>query len=212
MSAGMTTLYLASANPGKLRELAALAASAGITLAPLPRYGELPRAQEEATSFALNALEKALHYSRFRDGLVVADDSGLLVDALAGAPGTRSARYAHTCGGLPAGPGATDEDNNRKLLQELALVPEEKRTARYVCVLVLARAGQVLGIFSDYCEGQITRATRGVGGFGYDPLFFFPPLARTMAELSVEEKNRYSHRGKAFRKLLDYLPQAKVVS
>jgi len=199
-----TILYLASANPGKLRELAALAADYQVTLVPVPRYGELPPAQEEATSFALNALEKALHYSQFTAGLVVADDSGLLVDALAGAPGTRSARYA--------GPGATDEDNNRKLLQELALVPEEKRTARYVCVLVLARAGQVLGIFSDYCEGQITRATRGVGGFGYDPLFFLPPRNCTMAELSIEEKNRYSHRGKAFRKLLDYLPQTKVVS
>jgi len=204
------TLYLASANPGKLRELAALAAAYQVTLAPVPRYGELPPAREEAASFALNALKKALHYSRFTDGFVVADDSGLLVEALAGAPGTRSARYAHT--GRMAGPNATDEDNNRKLLKELESVPEEERTARYVCVLVLARSGQVLGVFSDYCEGLITRAPRGSGGFGYDPLFFFPPLNRTMAELSIEEKNRYSHRGKAFRKLLDYLQQTKVVS
>lgn len=193
------TLYLASANPGKLRELAALAASYGITLELVPRYGELPPAREDATSFSLNALTKALHYSRFTDGLVVADDSGLLVDALAGAPGTRSARYA--------GPQASDADNNRKLLKELELVPEENRTARYLCVLVLARRGQVLALFSDYCQGQITPAPRGPGGFGYDPLFFFPPLGRTMAEIPTQEKNRYSHRGKAFRKLLDYLQQ-----
>ena len=209
------TIYLASSNPGKLRELAALAAAQGIRLEPLPDYQKLPQANESAQSFALNALEKALHYSRHADGLVVAEDSGLVVDALGGAPGARSARYAHTSGGLPAGGNATDADNNRALLAALANVPEEKRAARYICVLVLAssrpfgyaQGKQVLALFSDVCEGRILAAPRGTGGFGYDPLFLFPPLNHTMAELPVEEKNRHSHRGKAFAKLLAYLKE-----
>jgi XTP/dITP diphosphohydrolase len=194
------TFYLASSNPGKLRELAPLCGAAGMALEPIPHYAQLPAASEDADSFAVNALDKALHYSRLSDGLILADDSGLAVEALGGAPGFRSARYA--------GPRASDEDNNRALLEALADVPDEKRTARYVCVLVLARRGQALALFSDDCRGHILRAPRGAGGFGYDPLFFFPPLNRTMAELPVEEKNRYSHRGKAFSKLLAYLKES----
>jgi len=191
------TLYLATSNPGKLRELGALAAAEGFELAALPGYDRLPRATEEDASFALNALEKALHYSRLCDGLVVADDSGLMVEALDGRPGPHSARYA--------GPQAADADNNRKLLEELGRVPEEKRAARYVCVLALARRDRVLALFSEACAGRVLEAPRGRGGFGYDPLFFFPPLAKTMAELDVGEKNRHSHRGKAFKALLAYL-------
>jgi len=190
-------LYLATSNPGKLRELGALAADEGFELAALPGYDRLPRAPEEDASFALNALEKALHYSRLREGLLVADDSGLVVEALEGRPGPRSARYA--------GPQATDADNNRKLLEELRGRPEAQRAARYVCVLALAERNRVLALFSEACAGRILEAPRGRGGFGYDPLFFFPPLAKTMAELEVGEKNRHSHRGKAFRKLLAYL-------
>ncbi|HXE74036.1 MAG TPA: RdgB/HAM1 family non-canonical purine NTP pyrophosphatase [Candidatus Xenobia bacterium] len=192
-------LFLASSNRGKLRELAGLAAAEGFQLESLRDYERLPKFPENEPSFALNALEKALHYSRMADGLVVADDSGLAVDALAGRPGVRSARYA--------GPQATDEDNNRKLLEELRGLPEEKRTARYVCVLALARRTRILAIFSAACEGRILEAPRGKGGFGYDPLFFFPPLGKAMAELEVAEKNRYSHRGQAFAKLLAYLKQ-----
>ncbi|MFQ5664454.1 MAG: RdgB/HAM1 family non-canonical purine NTP pyrophosphatase [Terriglobia bacterium] len=192
-----TRIYLASSNKGKLRELAALAEPEGIELAPLSDYDQLPRAREDDSSFALNALEKALHYSRRRDGLIVADDSGLVVDALGGAPGVRSARYA--------GPAATDEANNRKLLEDLRGVPEDRRTARYLCVLVLARERRPLAIISDSCAGRILEAPRGHRGFGYDPLFFFPPLGKTMAELPLAEKNQHSHRGKAFRKLLAYL-------
>ncbi len=192
-------LYLASGNPGKLRELAALAAAAGWVLEALPDYKNLPPAREDASSFAVNALEKALHYSRFTDGLVVADDSGLTVDALGGGPGPRSARFA--------GPHATDDDNNRALLAALADVPDERRTARYVCVLTLAQQNRLLALFSDTCEGRILRTARGRGGFGYDPLFLFPPLGRTMAELTLAEKNQYSHRARAFRKLLDFLTQ-----
>ncbi len=190
-------LFLASSNRGKLRELAALAASQGFELEPLSDYDKLPKFPENEPSFAMNALEKALHYSRRADGPVVADDSGLVVDALSGKPGVHSARYA--------GPQATDEDNNRKLLEELRGLPEEKRAARYVCVLALARKNQTLALFSAACEGRILEAQHGSGGFGYDPLFFFPPLGKTMAELEVAEKNQWSHRGQAFRKLLTYL-------
>jgi len=219
-------LYLASSNSGKLRELSALAGAEGIELETVPGYDRRPPFPEDEPSFALNALEKALYYSRHGavedapgrgpsgrsrwaelglakggqgkaegpEALVVADDSGLVVEALEGQPGVRSARFA--------GPGATDADNNRKLLEELRGVPAEKRGARFVCVLALARGGRVLGIFSDYVEGRILEAPRGSGGFGYDPLFFLPERGCTTAELAPEEKNRVSHRGKAFRKLL----------
>lgn len=196
-------LYLASSNRGKVRELAALAAAQGVQLEPLPGYERLPKFPENEPSFALNALEKALHYSQRADGLVVADDSGIVVDALGGRPGVHSARYA--------GPQAADEDNNRKLLGELRGVPEAKRTARYICVLALARNNHTLAVFSAACEGRILEAPRGRGGFGYDPLFFFPPLGKTMAELEMAEKNRYSHRGQAFVRLLAHLKQSPPV-
>ena len=163
----------------------------------LPKFRELPPAKEDHASFALNALEKTLHYSHFTDQLVVADDSGLAVDALDGSPGVRSARYA--------GLNSSDKDNNRKLLSKLSSVPEEKRTARYLCVLALARRNKLVALFSDSCEGRILTEHRGRGGFGYDPLFYFPPLKKTLAEVSEAEKNLHSHRGKAFRKLLSYL-------
>ncbi len=193
------TLFLASSNPGKLRELRALAEGSEINVELLPKFRELPAAREDHARFALNALEKTLHYSRVTDQLVVADDSGLVVDALDGAPGVRSARYA--------GLNSSDKDNNRKLLSELSSVPEEKRTARYLCVLALARQNRLLALFSDSCEGLILTEHRGRGGFGYDPLFYFPPLGKTLAELSEAEKNLHSHRGKAFRKLLSYLKE-----
>lgn len=191
------TLNLASSNPGKLRELSAAAQANGIELALLPAYDQLAPFPENESSFALNALEKALYYSRGHDGLVCADDSGLCVEALGGRPGVHSARYA--------GPEASDEANNRKLLAELEGVPEEKRAARFVCVLALARGGRLLALFSDYVAGRILPAPRGAGGFGYDPVFFYPPLGKATAELAPEEKNRISHRGKAFAKLLAYL-------
>ncbi len=195
-------IYLASSNTGKLRELRALAEGSEINAELLPKFRELPPAKEDHASFALNALEKTLYYSRFTGELVVADDSGLAVDALDGAPGVRSARYA--------GPNATDEDNNHKLLAELRGVPKEKRTARYLCVLALARQNRLLALFSDSCEGRILTEHRGRGGFGYDPLFYFPPLEKTLAEVSEAEKNLHSHRGKAFRKLLAYLQEHKL--
>ncbi|MGH9814039.1 MAG: RdgB/HAM1 family non-canonical purine NTP pyrophosphatase [Candidatus Acidiferrales bacterium] len=204
MTAERTHVYLASSNQGKLRELAALAQAQGLALQALPGYDRLPRFPESESSFALNALEKALHYSRHADGLVVADDSGIVVDALDGRPGVHSARYA--------GPTATDEDNNRKLLEELEAVPEEMRTARYVCVLALAQRDCVLALFSAACEGRLLKAPRGTGGFGYDPLFFVPPLGKTMAELDVAEKNMHSHRGKGFRKLLAWVRDSRLAT
>ncbi len=197
-------LFLASSNRGKVRELAALAAADGVQLEPLPGHDTLPKFLENESSFALNALEKALHYSRRADGLVVADDSGIVVDALGGRPSVKSARYA--------GPKATDEDNNLKLLEELRGVPEERRAARYICVLALARRNQTLAMFSAACEGRLLETPRGSGGFGYDPLFFFPPLGKTMAELAVAEKNQWSHRGQAFRKLLAWLRDSRLAT
>lgn len=199
-----TRIYLASSNPGKLRELAALAQAEGFELAPVPGYEQLPPYPEDQPSFALNALEKALHYSQLTDVLVVADDSGLVVDALGGRPGVHSARYA--------GPDASDEGNNRKLVEELQGLPPEKRGARYVCVLALAQQNRLLALVSDSCEGRILEAPRGTGGFGYDPYFFYPPLDRTLAEVTTAEKNHHSHRAKAFRKLLAFLRQRPFTS
>lgn len=204
-------VFLASSNEGKLRELRVMAPPASGQAPPaagqagnleielLPGFENILPAREAHDSFALNAIEKALYYSHHAGELVCADDSGLSVDALGGAPGVRSARFA--------GEQATDEDNNRKLVEELKDVPEEKRTARYVCVLALARQGALMALFSGRCDGRILDRPRGTGGFGYDPYFFFPPLGKTLAEITDEAKNRVSHRGKAFQKLIAYLKE-----
>ena len=191
------TLFLASSNEGKLRELQAMTLGVEFEAELLPGFSSLPKASEDHDSFALNAIEKALHYSRHTRELVCADDSGRVVDALDGAPGVRSARYA--------GENVTDADNNRKLLEELSAVSEDGRTAHYICVLALARKGELVALFSDRCEGRITNEPRGGGGFGYDPYFLFPPFGKTLAEISDEEKSEVSHRGKAFRKLIAFL-------
>lgn len=192
-------IWLASSNPGKLRELADAARGHGLNAALIPEFDRLPACAEDAPNFLGNALRKALHYSQYAEGVVVADDSGLVVDALNGDPGVHSARYA--------GPEASDEENNRKLLAALENVPDDSRSARYICVLVAAERGEPLAIFSDFCEGRITREPRGRGGFGYDPLFFYPPLGRTFGEVAETDlalKNQHSHRGKAFRKLVGF--------
>ena len=164
---------------------------------PLPQFAGLSTFAEDAPTFAENSAGKALHYSRFTGELLIADDSGLVVPALGGAPGVHSARYA--------GPGASDEDRVRKLLAEMQDKSGEDRQARFVCVLTLAQQGRALAVFSDSAEGVIAEAPRGTGGFGYDPVFYFPQLDKTYAEISREQKNEYSHRGRAFRKLLRYL-------
>jgi len=194
-------LLLATSNPGKLREYQALATGEphgrAIELAIVPGFERLPRFDESAPTFAENAAGKALHYSRFAELLVVADDSGLVVPALGGAPGVQSARYA--------GPGASDADRVRKLLEELRSKGVSDLRARFVCVMALAERGRVLAVFSDSASGELLDAPRGTQGFGYDPIFFFPALGKSFAQISREEKNRYSHRGKAFRKLLEFL-------
>ena len=155
----------------------------------------MPPFDESAPTFAENAAGKALHYSRLTDELVLADDSGLVVPALGGAPGVHSARYA--------GAGATDSDRIRKLLDEMRGKQGDARAARFVCVLAVAKRGRVLAVVSDFVPGVLLESPRGTGGFGYDPIFFVPELNQTFAELSYEEKNRLSHRGKAFRRLLE---------
>jgi XTP/dITP diphosphohydrolase len=192
-------LFVASSNEGKLREYRTLAeaADADVELAFLPNFDSLPVFEEVWPTFAENAAGKALHYAQFVPGIVIADDSGLVVPALGGAPGVHSARYA--------GRNATDADRIRKLLSEMHGKQGEERKARFVCVTAVAESGNVLGLFSASAEGILLEEPRGQGGFGYDPIFFFPALGKTFAELSREEKNQHSHRGKAFRKALDFL-------
>jgi XTP/dITP diphosphohydrolase len=200
-------LLLASGSPGKLREYRALAASGPVGLAMdldlLPRFDQLPKFDESAPTFAENAAGKARHYSQFAEQPVFADDSGLVVPALGGAPGVHSARYA--------GPQASDAERVSKLLQELRARNCADRRARFVCVIALAERGQVLGVFSAAAEGDILDEPRGEGGFGYDPVFHFPPLNKTLAEITREQKNLYSHRGKAFRKLREFLVSTPAI-
>ena len=192
-------LFVASSNPGKLREYRALAhpSGAAVELAFLPNFDSLPVFEEIWPTFAENASGKALHYSRFGEGLLLADDSGLVVPALGGRPGVHSARYA--------GPNASDADRIQKLLGEMRGKTGEERRAHFVCVVAVADSGRMRGLFSASAEGVLFEAPRGQGGFGYDPVFLMPALGKTFAELSREEKNKHSHRGKAFQKALDFL-------
>ena len=189
-------LLLASGNPGKLREYEVLAAGRALELRLLPGFTALPEFPEDAPTFAENAAGKAVYYSKHSEELIFADDSGLVVPALGGAPGVLSARYA--------GPGATCEQRNAKLLHKLQMESGE-RTAYFVCVIALALRGRCLAVLSGKADGEILAQPRGHGGFGYDPVFFLPELGKSFAELDVEEKNKYSHRGKAFRRLMEVL-------
>jgi XTP/dITP diphosphohydrolase len=197
-------LFLASSNPGKLAEYRALvetdAHGLNDALAPrveidlLPRFDSLPSFEENAPTFAENAAGKALHYSRLAAGVVFADDSGLVVPALGGAPGVHSARYA--------GLGATNTERIAKILGELRGKTGPERAAYFVCAIAVAQRGRATAIVTARVDGEILETPRGVGGFGYDPVFYFPALKKTFAELLPEEKNRISHSWKAFRKLL----------
>ena len=187
-------LFLASSNPGKLREYRELAADAALEIDLLPNFREVPQFEETAPTFAENSAGKALYYSRFCEDTVLADDSGLVVPALGGAPGVHSARYA--------GPGATDADRVRKLLREMGSKTGEERRAHFVCVTTIAKRGLPIAVVSDYAEGLIADEPSGDGGFGYDPVFYFKALGLTYAQISPSQKHAYSHRGKAFRKIL----------
>jgi XTP/dITP diphosphohydrolase len=221
-------LYLASSNPGKLDEFRALAnwarslapvagADGGssvasdsieIEFALVPGFASMPEFDETAPTFAENALGKALHYSQLwaeqsgvleENTFVFADDSGLVVPALGGAPGVKSARYA--------GPNATSAQRNEKLLTELRNKTGDDRAAHFVCVIAFVGRKGAEAIVSARADGSILGAPTGTGGFGYDPVFYSTELQKSFAELTREEKNQHSHRGKAFRRLLALLPQ-----
>ncbi|MGD0631118.1 MAG: non-canonical purine NTP pyrophosphatase [Terracidiphilus sp.] len=200
-------LFVASTSKGKLRDFRTAAQAYRIDLESLPT-GTIPAPEENGDTFAANATLKAVYYSRLTPGeSVLADDSGLEVDALNGAPGVRSARFAADTG-LVDSPDANDNTdvwNNMILLQRLAGVPLAQRKARYRCVLVVARDGEPLHTAEGSVEGLILEAPRGTNGFGYDPLFYLPELDRTMAEIDLETKLSLSHRGRAIAALLPML-------
>jgi len=196
-------LLVASSNRGKLSEFQELARSAGgaIRVDALPGFAALPAFEESAETIAENAAGKAMYYSRGTDALVMADDSGLVVPALGGEPGVRSSRYA--------GPEGDAAKNIAKLLGALAGKTGAEREARFVCVLALARSGRVIAVFSGDVAGTVLESSRGSGGFGYDPVFYFSQAGKTFAEMASAEKNKASHRGRAFAKLVSYLEEAR---
>jgi XTP/dITP diphosphohydrolase len=205
----MRRVLIATSNPGKLRDFAGAAKNHGIEIASIPNFSSLAPVVEDGLTFEENARKKAEEYSSHAPGeIVVADDSGLEVDVLSGAPGVHSARYAapdlHSKEPHQADANTDDEANNARVLRELKNVQREKRTGRFVCVLAAARDGKTLATFRGTAEGIILEAPRGANGFGYDPLFYFPQIGKTFAELTSEEKAKYSHRGEALRKFLEW--------
>ncbi|HEX6772187.1 MAG TPA: non-canonical purine NTP pyrophosphatase [Acidobacteriaceae bacterium] len=196
------TLYVASSNPGKLRDFSAAAAVFGVDIAVLPGVQGIAAPEETGTTFAANARLKAEAYSRARPGpLVLADDSGLEVDALGSGPGVRSARYADDAGFDVIDSEDADGRNNLYLLEQLREQPRPW-TARYRCVLAVARDGVVLETADGAVEGEIIAEPHGTGGFGYDPLFWLPELGKTMAQVDLQTKQKLSHRGRALVALL----------
>jgi len=187
-------LHCATTNPGKLREFR-LALQHSFSVEPLPGLAGIPPCDETGATFEENAVQKALYYSQYCGGYLFVDDSGLEVDALSGEPGVRSARFA--------GPDATDEANNRLVLARMQGVPD--RTARFVCVVALAASGRMIETFRGVVEGQLLEEPRGSNGFGYDPLFFYPPFNCSFGEAALEQKMQVSHRAQALKAMLAYL-------
>src|SRR5271167_2212103 len=217
----MKRVLVATSNPGKIRDLIGAAAAHNVQIEVLPNFASLAPVVEDGATFEANACKKAEYYSLHATGaLVIADDSGLEVDALGGAPGVHSARYAadeqpgeptkppglssQNANARPDAANAVDRANNARLLRELHDVPDEYRTARFVCVIAAARNGHTLATFQGRAEGLILHGPRGCNGFGYDPLFYFPEIGKAFAELTAEEKAEYSHRGAAFRQFLEW--------
>jgi XTP/dITP diphosphohydrolase len=201
-------LYAATTSAGKLRDFRTAAEKYSVSIEPLPGIEKIDAPDEDGDTFLANAATKAIYYSQFAPGeLVVADDSGLEVDALGGAPGVRSARFAADTG-LVDSPDANDNTdvwNNIVLLQKMEEIPDALRTARYHCTLVAARDGEVVQVADGSVEGTILDAPRGTGGFGYDPVFYLSKLEKTMAEIDLETKLGLSHRGRAIAALLPML-------
>jgi XTP/dITP diphosphohydrolase len=201
----MRRILIATSNPGKLRDFAGAASAHEIEIEPVPNFSSLPTVVEDGLTFEANARKKAESYSRHVPGeIILADDSGLEVDALGGAPGVHSARYAADQPHLVDN-NTDDHDNNLRLIRELRKIPPEQRTGRFVCVIAAARDGSTLAVFRGQAEGILLDVPRGANGFGYDPLFYFPPIQKTFAELTAEEKAQYSHRGNAFREFLAWI-------
>jgi XTP/dITP diphosphohydrolase len=189
-------VVLATRNRHKTEEFdAVLRQELGLSVVDLTQVAGVPDVVEDGDTFEANAIKKAETAMRALERPVIADDSGLMVHALNGAPGVYSARYA--------GPNATDEDNNRKLLAELSRKPDKSRDAMFVCVIALAVPGEETRVVRGECHGRIVDQPRGAYGFGYDPLFFVPEEGKTMAELPPERKNEISHRARAIEKLLE---------
>jgi XTP/dITP diphosphohydrolase len=195
----MKTVVIATRNEKKLAEIRAILAGSVRVLGLSEVEQDLPEVEEDGETFSDNAIKKAVTIARITGLLTLADDSGLVVDALGGEPGVRSARFA--------GEETTTGKNNALLLERLQGVPEARRTARFVCVIALADGTGLLETFEGTCEGIITLSPRGSGGFGYDPLFFLPERAVTFAELEPLEKNRISHRGRALEQAARHLHQ-----
>jgi len=187
-------LYCATTSSGKLREFRR-ALAGPVELEILPGLASIPVCEETGATFEENAIQKALYYSKHADGYLFAEDSGLEVDALEGEPGVYSARFA--------GPGANDEANYRLVLDRMRGVQD--RTARFVCVVALAKTGQLVRTFRGEVEGRLTEEPRGANGFGYDPLFFYPPFGCTLAEVPLDRKMEVSHRSKALHSMLEFL-------
>ena len=200
----MERILVATSNPGKIRDFMGAASAYGIEIASIPNFSSVPTVVEDGLTFEANARKKAEGYSLYAPGeIVIADDSGLEVDALGGEPGVHSARYAadepHR-----AEENTDDEANNAKLIRKIKSVPFEKRTGRFVCWIAAARDRKTLAVFEGKAEGLILDRPQGTNGFGYDPLFYFPRIQKTFAQLNAEEKANYSHRGAAFRAFLEW--------
>ena len=203
----MLRLLIASSNRGKVREFQQLLETHGFACTDLSVHPHVPSPEETGHTFRANAMLKAVYYATALNTWSLADDSGLSVDPLGGNPGVHSARWAELNG---AGQG--DADNNALLLRQLQNVPDDQRTARFVCVLALSDPkGRVVLTVQDEVEGTLLRAPRGEGGFGYDPLFLVPSLGRTTAELPAPEKHAISHRGKALRRLAEMMDRLNIV-
>jgi XTP/dITP diphosphohydrolase len=190
-------LLLATTNQDKIRELKARLQSLSLDIFSLRELRITRIFPEKGQTFLENARGKSLYYSQYWKNLTLAEDSGLEIDYLDGAPGVYSSRFA--------GPDATDEANLQKVLQLLSRIPQEERKARFISCMVLSRRGQIIAEIQGHAQGFITSEKKGQSGFGYDPIFFYPPLGKTFAELSPDEKNEVSHRGHALEKLCTFL-------
>lgn len=190
-------IVLATNNPHKASEIRAILQGIPFDILTAADFQSFPDPEEDGDTLEENARIKALAIHQATGLWALADDSGLEVEALNGAPGVMSARFA--------GPGCTFADNNRKLLELMKNIPDDKRGARFRCVAAMAKSAEDVTLFSGEITGTITHEARGKGGFGYDPVFFVPVLGSTFAEASIVDKNRLSHRGRAFRRVADYL-------